>query len=45
MKSLTFEGADPELQLGRMSIDKQIPGDLNASTVGQMLTAMTSMEQ
>ena len=42
MKPLAFEGADPEFKLGRMSIDKQISGDLTASTVGQMLSAMTS---
>lgn len=38
---LTFEGADPESNLGRMSIDKQISGDLTANAVGQMLSAMT----
>jgi hypothetical protein len=38
---LTFEGADPEVTLGRMSIDKQISGDLTATTMGQMLSAMT----
>lgn len=42
MKPLAFEGADPESRLGRMSIDKQISGDLTASTMGQMLSAMTS---
>lgn len=42
MNPLAFEGADPEFKLGRMSIDKQISGDLTASTVGQMLSAMTS---
>ena len=41
-KPLTFEGADPEFKLARMSIDKQISGDLTASTMGQMLSAMTS---
>jgi len=44
LKPLTFEGADPEFKLGRMSIDKQISGDLTASTVGQMLSAMTDTE-
>ena len=44
MKPLAFEGTDPEFKLGRMSIDKQISGDLTASTVGQMLSAMTSTE-
>ena len=42
MNPLAFEGADPEFTLGRMSIDKQISGDLTASTMGQMLSAMTS---
>lgn len=41
MKALAFEGVDPASKLGRMSIDKQITGDLTASTVGQMLSAMT----
>ena len=44
MKPLAFEGVDPEFKLGRMSIDKQISGDLTASTVGQMLSAMTSTD-
>jgi Protein of unknown function (DUF3224) len=30
--------------LGRMSIDKQFHGDLEASSQGQMLTAMTSVK-
>lgn len=42
MKSLEFEGAHQDFKLGRMSIDKQITGDLIASTVGQMLSATTS---
>lgn len=44
LKPLAFEGAAPEFKLGRMSIDKQISGDLTASTVGQMLSAMTSTD-
>ena len=44
MKPLAFEGAEPEFKLGRMSIDKQISGDLTASTIGQMLSAMTSTD-
>lgn len=44
MKPLAFEGADPEFKLGRMSIDKEISGDLTASTMGQMLSAMTSTD-
>jgi len=30
--------------LGRLSLDKQFEGDLQASSKGQMLTAMTSVE-
>lgn len=44
LKPLTFEGADPETKLGRMSIDKEISGDLTANTVGQMLMATTDTE-
>ena len=44
LKPIAFEGAEPEFKLGRMSIDKQISGDLTATTVGQMLSAMTSTE-
>jgi len=44
MKPLAFEGADPEFKLKRMSIDKQISGDLTATTVGQMLSATTSID-
>lgn len=39
LQPLAFEGAGP--QLARMSIDKQISGDLVATTKGQMLSAMT----
>ena len=38
---LAFEGAPDKSLLGRMSIDKQISGDLVATTKGQMLSAMT----
>ena len=44
LKPLEFEGADPEFKLGRMSIDKQISGDLTAKTIGQMLSAMTGTD-
>lgn len=40
LKPLEFEGADAAAKLGRMSIDKQIAGDLVATTRGQMVTAM-----
>ena len=44
MQPMTFEGIDPGVKLGRMSIDKQIHGDLTASTKGQMLSAMTDTD-
>ncbi len=40
LKPLEFENADPAARLGRMGIDKQITGDLVATTPGQMITAM-----
>lgn len=39
---MTFEGQSEGSMLGRMSIDKQISGDLVAETKGQMLSAMTA---
>lgn len=44
LQPMSFENADPGQQLGRMSIDKQISGDLVAATKGQMLSAMTSVK-
>ncbi len=44
LKPVAFEGAEPEFKLGRMSIDKQISGDLTASTMGQMLSATTGTD-
>jgi len=41
---LAFEGQPECTKLGRMSIDKQIAGDLVATTVGQMLSAMTDIK-
>ena len=44
---LTSQSTDavPEgTTLGRMSLDKQFHGDLEASSVGEMLTAMTSVK-
>ena len=41
---MTFKDAEPDSMLARMSIDKQISGDLTASTMGQMLSAMTGTE-
>ncbi len=41
---LAFEGQADASKLGRMSIDKQITGDLVATTQGQMLSAMTATQ-
>lgn len=41
LQPLAFENANAASKLGRMSIDKQITGDLVATTQGQMLSAMT----
>jgi hypothetical protein len=38
---LAFEGQAADTKLGRMSIEKQISGDLEAMASGQMLSAMT----
>ena len=38
---LPFDGQPSGSKLGRMSIDKQVVGDLIATTSGQMLSAMT----
>ena len=44
LKPLEFEGVDAVAKLGRMGIDKQIAGDLVATTQGQMITAMGEMQ-
>jgi Protein of unknown function (DUF3224) len=44
LQPLSFEDQGPESGLGRMSIDKQIAGDLVATTKGQMLSAMSSVK-
>jgi len=41
---IPFEGQAEGSKLGRMSIDKDIVGDLVASTKGQMLSAMTEVK-
>ena len=41
---LTFEGQADGTKLGRMSIDKEISGDLIATTKGQMLSAGTDVK-
>jgi hypothetical protein len=44
LKPLEMEGIDAEAKLGRMSIDKTISGDLEATTVGQLLSATTGTQ-
>ena len=41
LSPLPFDGQPENSKLARMSIDKQISGDLVATTAGQMLSAMT----
>ena len=41
---LTVEGQAEGTKLGRMSIDKTISGDLVATSVGQMLSAMSEFK-
>jgi hypothetical protein len=41
LQPLAFEGQVDGSKLSRLSIDKQISGDLSATTKGQMLSAMT----
>ena len=41
LSPLPFDGQAENSKLARMSIDKQISGDLVATTAGQMLSAMT----
>ena len=43
LKPLAFEAVDASAKLGRMAIDKQITGDLVATTQGQMLTAVADV--
>jgi hypothetical protein len=44
LQPLPFEGADARWKLGRMAIDKQISGDLMATTKGQMISALTDTQ-
>ena len=44
IKPLALDGPAADERLGRMSIEKQFHGDLVATGLGQMLTAMTSTE-
>jgi len=44
LQPMPFENADTDAKLGRMTIDKQIFGDLAATTKGQMLSAMTNVK-
>jgi hypothetical protein len=44
LQPLAFEGQPEGSKLSRMSIDKEISGDLVATTNGQMLSAMTDIK-
>ena len=44
LKPLPMLGADGATRLARMSIDKQITGDLVATTQGEMLSAITATQ-
>ncbi|MDR1989191.1 MAG: DUF3224 domain-containing protein [Acidobacteriaceae bacterium] len=44
LQPLTFEGVEADAMLGRLSIDKEIEGDLVATTRGQMLSARTDVK-
>lgn len=39
LKSQTTDGYDEDGMLGRMTIDKQLHGDIEGTSIGQMLTA------
>jgi hypothetical protein len=40
----TYAGGKHEIKLGRMSIDKKYEGELDATSRGEMLSAMTSVK-
>jgi Protein of unknown function (DUF3224) len=44
LEPLGMEGIADDAKMGRMSINKSISGDLVATTVGQMLSAMTGVD-
>jgi hypothetical protein len=44
LNPLPAYNADPTALLGRMSLDKQFHGDLEATSKGEMLTAMTAVK-
>jgi hypothetical protein len=44
MSPLTLDDKAADATLGRMSLDKQFHGDLEATSKGEMLTAMTSVQ-
>lgn len=44
LRPMPLEGAGPESKLARMSIDKELVGDLVATAKGQMLSAATETE-
>ncbi len=44
LQPLAFAGQPEGTKLGRMSIDKTITGDIEATTKGQMLSAMAEVK-
>lgn len=44
MNPLTLDDKAADATLGRMSLDKQFHGDLEATSKGEMLTAMTGVQ-
>jgi hypothetical protein len=44
LNPLPAYNTDPEALLGRMSLDKQFHGDLEATSKGEMLTAMSAVK-
>jgi len=44
LNTLPAHAAAPDAKLGRMSIDKQFQGDLDGTSQGEMLSAMTDVK-
>lgn len=44
MQPVAFEGAEPEWNFGRFLLDKEIAGDLVATTRGQMISAGSAVK-
>jgi hypothetical protein len=44
LDTLAAYNSDPDARIGRRTIDKQFHGDLEATSCGEMLSAMTAVE-